>query len=177
MQIRGFYVEDEFHNIISYGRYFEDEGIELIYEKKLLESPDEYYDLICEKGVDFVIVDNHLDKQGVNYNGLDVLRAIRKQDSNIYIILLTNFAFSDIENHELGEFDQTIMKKDFINRIEEIIPRIIRAHSRKKIDSLTSEYKKHYHEEIEKSKDNLAELKEINSKLNILLEKRMRETN
>ncbi|EEL47977.1 response regulator [Bacillus cereus] len=169
--IKGYYIEDEIDNIESYGRYFEDEGIELIYEEKLLESPDGYYDLICSSDADFVIVDNHLDKQGVSYDGLDVLKSIRKQDSNIYIILLTNFSFADIDNRQLGEFDQAIMKNDFTDRIDEVIPRIIRAHSRKKISNLTDDYKENFETEIHKAQDDLDELKKINGKLDALLGK------
>jgi DNA-binding response OmpR family regulator len=135
MQIKGFYIEDDLSNIESYGRFFEDEGIQIIYEEILLPSPDDYYDLLCKVDADFVIIDNHLEKQGVKYDGFDVLRSIRKHDATIYILLLTNFSYNDKTSNELGEFDQTIKKDLFLDQFEEIITRVKRAVHRKKTDN------------------------------------------
>ncbi|MGN4444804.1 response regulator [Bacillus cereus group sp. MYBK79-1] len=130
MKIKGLYIEDELDNIESYGRFFTDEGIEL-QGMELLESPDQYYDWICKENIDFVIIDNHLDKMGVKYDGFDVLEKIREQDSYIYILLLTNFQFNDKDKKLLGEFDQTILKKEFLTKFDEVISRIKRAHKRR----------------------------------------------
>lgn len=164
MNIKGLYIEDELDNIESYGRFFEDEGIE-IKGVELFESPDQYYDLICEEEVDFIIIDNHLDKKGVSYDGFNVLEKIREQDSYIYILLLTNFEFGDKDQKLLGEFDQTIMKKEFVDRFAEIVSRIKRAHKRRN----STESAAHIKGGIERREIDVSEqvnlLKDLNEKL------------
>ncbi|PFA69842.1 hypothetical protein CN378_03480 [Bacillus sp. AFS015802] len=171
MNIKGLYIEDEEDNIESYGRFFEDEGIE-VEGVELFKTPDEYYDLICEKDIDFVIIDNHLDKKGVSYDGFQVLKKIREQDSNIYLLLLTNFEFDGYEKKLLGEFDQTIMKKEFVKSFDEIISRIKRAHKRK-TNSETAEYIKSGIErrEVEVGQE-LDLLKSVNDKLESIISNR-----
>ena len=45
---------------------------------------------MIDQNVDFVIIDYDLGKQAVKYTGIDVLKNIREQDAEIYIIYLTN---------------------------------------------------------------------------------------
>lgn len=137
-KIRGLYIEDEKANISTYSRFFKFKDIEIHAPEELFESPSEYYELVCELDIDFIIIDNHLDKAGVAYDGFDILKEIRKQDSNIYIILLTNFDYSNRQNSELGELDQAIRKESFKENFEEVISRIKRAHQRR-VDKETTE--------------------------------------
>ncbi|MGD6994025.1 response regulator [Sutcliffiella horikoshii] len=168
MNIKGLYIEDEQDNIESYGRFFEDEGIE-VKGIELFDTPDQYYDLICELEIDFVIIDNHLDKKGVSYDGFKVLEKIREQDSYIYILLLTNFEFSEYDKKLLGEFDQTIMKKEFVERFDEIVSRIKRAHKRRTSNE-TADYIRSGIErkEVEVGQE-LKLLKSVNDKLESII--------
>lgn len=165
MKIKGLYIEDELDNVESYGRFFKDEGIEII-GIDLFDTPDQYYDLICKENVDFVIIDNHLDKKGVSYDGFDVLGKIRDLDSNIYILLLTNFEFGHKDQKILGEFDQTIMKKDFVIKFDEIILRIKRAHKRR----ISSESAAHIKSGIIKSEGQVNKQVDLLSELNKKIE-------
>lgn len=66
-------------------------------------------------------------KQPVKYTGIDVLKNIRDQDAEIYIIYLTNKDF--VEDH-IGDFDQTVKKKDFAKEVDNVVKRLVRALSR-----------------------------------------------
>lgn len=171
MALKGFYIEDDLSNITSYGQFFEEADIEILHEGKLLESPDDYYDLICKYDVDFVIIDNHLEKQGVSYDGFDVLKSIRKHDSSIYILLLTNFSYDDKSIQELGEFDQTIKKDDFVKQFDGIINRIRRATYRKEVDEFQAEVQRGLDKKQEIVDAQLQELKKISNSLNKLVKK------
>ena len=59
--------------------------------------------------------------------GIDVLKNIREQDAEIYIIYLTNKEF--VEDH-IGDFDQTVKKKDFAKEVGNVVNRLVRALSR-----------------------------------------------
>ncbi len=80
-----------------------------------------------DKNVDFVIIDYDLGKQAVKYTGIDVLKSIREQDAEIYIIYLTNKDF--VEDH-IGDFDQTVKKKDLAKEMDNVVKRLVRALSR-----------------------------------------------
>lgn len=166
-EIKGLYIEDEIDNISTYSRFFKREGMQIISTDTLLDSPDKYYDLICKHDIDFVIIDNHLDKSGVGYDGFDVLKEIRKQDSNIYILLLTNFDFEDREG--LGELDQAVNKEKFKTQFKEIIERIKRAHERKESKEVTDEIKQKLDFEINKTEQEISKLDGINEKLEKLI--------
>ena len=60
-------------------------------------------------------------------NSADVLKNIREQDAEIYIIYLTNKDF--VEDH-IGEFDQTVKKKELAKEIDNVVRRLTRALSR-----------------------------------------------
>lgn len=171
MTLKGFYIEDDLSNITSYGQYFEEAGIQILYEGKLLDSPDEYYDLICKHDVDFVIIDNHLEKQGVSYDGFDVLKSIRKHDASIYILLLTNYSYDNKSIQELGEFDQTINKDEFVKQFDGIINRIRRATYRKESDEFQMEVQIGLDKEQEVINEQLEELKKISHVLDKLANK------
>ena len=53
--------------------------------------------------MDFLIIDFHLEKQ-VAYKGIDVLREIRKHDSTIYAVLLTDYELDDFAD-QFGDYD------------------------------------------------------------------------
>ena len=127
-QLKGLYVEDEYYNvIIEKGRFglfdISIEGLET-----LPKNPEEYYPIVLEKQIDFLIIDHELEKQTVAYKGYDVLAEIRKQDPTIYAILLTNYPLADYKE-ELGVYDYQITKGDFAEKgkIEELVQKIRRA--------------------------------------------------
>lgn len=94
-ELIGLFIEDEAANVDVYTRLFALEGLKLDCLDKLPLTVDSYYDIILEKNVDFLIIDFHLEKQ-VTYKGIDVLREIRKHDSTIYAVLLTNYELDDL---------------------------------------------------------------------------------
>ena len=84
----------------------------------------------CEliRNWDISKLDPYLEKFGIGkYTGIDVLKNIREQDAEIYIIYLTNKDF--VEDH-IGEFDQTVKKKELAKEIDNVVRRLTRALSR-----------------------------------------------
>lgn len=125
----GLYIEDEPKNItLMQGRFSLYSGIELIGIGSYPQSLDGFYDFVVENNVDFLIVDHELDKASVVYKGIDVLREIRKHDSNIYAILLTNYPLEDYKG-ELGEYDFQLNKADLRDsaKMKELVDKIKRA--------------------------------------------------
>ena len=84
-----------------------------------------YYDIILEKNVDFLIIDFHLEKQ-VTYKGIDVLREIRKHDSTIYAVLLTNYELDDFAD-QFGDYDYELQKSEITSRYKDVAEKIKRA--------------------------------------------------
>jgi response regulator RpfG family c-di-GMP phosphodiesterase len=168
-RIKGLYIEDEPDNIATYSRFFRREEIDIVYLEQLFDLPSEYYEYICENEIDFVIIDNHLDKSGRTYDGFDVLKEIRKQDSIIYILLLTNFDYSNKGHDELGEFDQTIDKLEFKDSVKEIIDRIKRAHARRLSYEMSEDIKDTLDMKHKFLNENINELKKINDNLEKLI--------
>lgn len=166
-KIKGLYIEDELANIKTYTKFFELAGFEIIYLENLLDSPEKYYDFICENNVDFIIIDNHLDKQAVNYDGFKILQEIRKQDPNIYILLLTNFEYESKDN--LGDLDQTVNKEDFVKKFSEITERIKRAHLRRISMNAAEDIKDVLDLKIKESNKQLVELDRISKNLEKLV--------
>lgn len=128
-KFKGLLIDDEKDNYDTYARYMRGREIDVVPFFELPENVDEIYNIILNNDVDFVIIDKELGKQSVAYSGLDVLRMIRKNDREIYIMFLTN---NDIGENmdELGEFDQIIKKKDFATEFDMIIKRLERGLSR-----------------------------------------------
>lgn len=123
----GMFIDDDKKNYDSIHRLFCLKEIELLPYKTLPEEISDIYDNILEENVDFVIIDYDLGKQPVSYTGIDVLKKIREQDKELYIIYLTNKDF--VQDH-IGEFDQTVKKKDLAKDIDDVVNRLVRALSR-----------------------------------------------
>ena len=157
-ELIGLFIEDEPANVDIYTRLFALEGLRLENLEKLPPTVDGFYDIVLEKNVDFLIIDYHLEKQ-VAYKGIDVLREIRKYDSTIYAVLLTNY---DLEQFApFGDYDYELKKQEMSSRYKDVIAKIKRACDLRK-DNLM--YKA---VEIKQQQDNetIRLLQEISSKL------------
>ncbi|MDE7200477.1 MAG: response regulator [Lachnospiraceae bacterium] len=121
----GLFIEDEVANINIYTRLFELQGLKIEYLDKLPQKVEEYYDIILQKNIDFLIIDFHLEKQ-VTYKGIDVLREIRKHDSTIYAVLLTNYELDDFAD-QFGDYDYEVQKTSITARYKDIAEKIKRA--------------------------------------------------
>lgn len=127
--LNGLYIEDEPKNItLMRGRFSFYQGIKLFALESFPKTLDGLYDEIIDKKIDFLIVDHELDKIAVSYKGIDVLREIRKHDSNIYAVLLTNYPLDDYKD-ELGEYDFQLNKADLADsgKMRELVDKIRRA--------------------------------------------------
>jgi DNA-binding NtrC family response regulator len=155
---KGLYVEDEFDNITIYTSLFESEGLGMISAELPMELKD-FYPLVVERDIDFLIIDYHLEKK-VSYKGTDVLREIRSHDSTIYAVLLTNYDWDDFKN-DLGEYDYELKKEVLIDNYQDVVKKIRRAcmlRSNKEIEA-SLEYAK------SEKQDTIALLREISNKL------------
>ena len=123
----GLFIDDDEANFRNIKRIFKTRGIELLPYEDLPEDINQIYINALNKNADFIVIDYDLGKQAVKYTGIDVLKAVREQDSEIYLIYLTNKAF--VEEH-LGDFDQAIYKKNLAKDIDKIVSRLGRALSR-----------------------------------------------
>lgn len=110
-KLKALYIEDQPDNVETFGDLFRNNGFEIYSINPLPKNIDEYYKYILSEEIDFIIIDNELKRQ-VTYTGLDVLKEIRKQDSNIFIVLLTSFDYDEYVI-ALGELDYAIKKQDF----------------------------------------------------------------
>lgn len=127
--LKGLYIEDDFNNVIIQQARFElFDGITIEGLEELPEKLDEYYTIVVENHIDFLIIDHELEKQTVTYKGCDVLNEIRKHDRTIYAILLTNYPLADYKE-ELGVYDYQITKGEFKEqgKIDEVVQKIRRA--------------------------------------------------
>ena len=124
-ELIGLFIEDEAANVDIYTRLFALEGLKLDCLDKLPLTVDSYYDIILEKNVDFLIIDFHLEKQ-VTYKGIDVLREIRKHDSTIYAVLLTNYELDDFAD-QFGDYDYELQKSEITSRYKDVAEKIKRA--------------------------------------------------
>lgn len=124
-ELNGLFIEDEVANIEIYTRLFAREGLKLESLERLPSSVEEYYDIILEKDVDFLVIDFHLEKQ-VTYKGIDVLREIRKHDSTIYAVLLTNYELNDFAD-QFGDYDYELQKSTITTRYKDVAEKIKRA--------------------------------------------------
>lgn len=123
----GMFVDDDIKNFTSIRRLLALKDIDLLPYEDLPADINEIYQSALDYNVDFIIIDYDLGKQPVKYTGIDVLKNIREQDAEIYIIYLTNKDF--VEDH-IGDFDQTIKKKDFAKEVDNVVKRLVRALSR-----------------------------------------------
>ena len=123
----GLFIDDDQKNFESIKRLFSLKNIQLLPYENLPQDINEIYQKVIDQNVDFVIIDYDLGKQAVKYTGIDVLKNIREQDAEIYIIYLTNKDF--VEDH-IGEFDLTVKKKELAKEIDNVVRRLTRALSR-----------------------------------------------
>ena len=123
----GLFIDDDQKNFESIKRLFSLKNIQLLPYENLPQDINEIYQKVIDQNVDFVIIDYDLGKQAVKYTGIDVLKNIREQDAEIYIIYLTNKDF--VEDH-IVEFYQTVKKKELAKEIDNVVRRLTRALSR-----------------------------------------------
>ncbi len=126
-QYLGMFVDDDIKNFTSIRRLLTIKDIDLLPYGDLPLDINEIYRNVLGYNVDFIMIDYDLGKQPVKYTGIDVLKNIREQDAEIYIIYLTNKEF--VEDH-IGDFDQTVKKKDLIKEVDNVVKRLVRALSR-----------------------------------------------
>lgn len=158
-KLKGLFIEDEMANIKIYTELFALEGLELEYLDRLPEKVDGFYDIVLERNVDFLIIDYHLDKQ-VTYKGIDVLREIRKSDSTIYAVLLTNYQLDDFAD-QFGDYDYELKKDTIVERYADVAEKIKRACELRKENLIY----KAIEEQTDEESDTIKLLKEISSKL------------
>lgn len=128
-ELLGLYIEDDISNItVQQARFELFEGIRLKGLEVLPDKVEEFYSIVMNEKIDFLIVDHELDKQKVSYKGSDALKEIRKYDSTMYAILLTNYPLEDYKE-ELGAYDYQLTKKEMKEqgKIEEVVQKIKRA--------------------------------------------------
>ena len=123
----GLFVDDDIKNFEAIRRQLALKNISLLPYEELPADIEDIYQRILDKNVDFVIIDYDLGKQAVKYTGIDVLKSIREQDAEIYIIYLTN---KDFVEDQIGDFDQTVKKKDLAKEMDNVVKRLVRALSR-----------------------------------------------
>ena len=59
---------------------------------------------------------------------VDVLREIRKHDSTIYAVLLTNYELDDFAD-QFGDYDYELQKSEITSRYKDVAEKIKRAYS------------------------------------------------
>lgn len=127
MPLKGLYIEDDSGNVLTYQVLFAPEGIEIVTLQELPSVPEDIYPMVMDMNPDFLLVDHELNKK-VAYTGYDALREIRKQDSTIFAVLLTNYPLQDF-NKEFGIYDLEVHKGDLDDddKIDEVTQKIKRA--------------------------------------------------
>ena len=158
-KLKGLFIEDEMAIIDIYTRMFALQGLTLECIDKLPESVEDFYDIVLERDVDFLIIDYHLDKQ-VTYKGIDVLREIRKHDSTIYAVLLTNYQLEDFAD-AFGDYDYELKKDSVVERVPDVSEKIKRACELRKENNVFYEL----NEQQKNEEDTIQLLKEISAKL------------
>ncbi len=121
----GLFVEDDPSNISIYTKLFKLEGLILESLETLPDNIQDYYEIVLKKNIDFLIIDFHLDKK-VSYKGIDVLKEIRKHDSTIYAVLLTNYELETIAD-QFSDYDYELQKSAITLRYKDVAEKIRRA--------------------------------------------------
>lgn len=124
-ELTGLFIEDEAANVDIYTRLFALVGLRLESLEKLPATVDGFYDIVLQKDADFLIIDYSLEKQ-VTYKGVDVLREIRKCDSTIYAVLLTNYELDDFAE-QFVDYDCELKKSEIASRYKCVAENIKRA--------------------------------------------------
>lgn len=158
-ELIGLFIEDEPKNVRAYTDFFALEGLKVECLDKLLPTVDGYYDIVLKRNIDFLIIDFHLDKE-VTYKGIDVLKEIRKYDSTIYAILLTNYNIDDSMG-PFSNYDYELKKSEFTSRYKDVAEKIKRACSLRKENLMYAAMKT----QQEKDDKTIRLLQEISSKL------------
>lgn len=158
-KLRGLFIEDDMDNIDIYTRLFALENLQLECIEKLPEKIEDFYDIVLARGVDFLVIDYHLDKQ-VTYKGIDVLREIRKHDSTIYAVLLTNYQLEDFADN-FGDYDYELKKDSIVERCSDVSEKIKRACELRKENMIFSSIE----QQTEVESNTIELLKEISLKL------------
>lgn len=162
-KIKGLYVEDDKDNVKIYSKAFElaDFDIEIIPD--LPKDIEQYYNFILKEEIDFLIIDYHLNKQAVKYTGFDVLKEVRKNDSTMFAILLTN---DDLDEAvALSEYDYALNKSEFIKESDILFDRIKRACSLRNENELIKPLNDDLQKKLEIESRTIDLLEEIKSML------------
>lgn len=128
-ELLGLYIEDDISNVmVQQARFDLFEGVSIKGLEALPGKVEDFYPIIVREHIDFLIIDHELDKQMVSYKGSDALNEIRKHDSTIYAILLTNYPLEDYRE-ELGAYDYQLTKSEMkeTGKINEVVQKIKRA--------------------------------------------------
>ena len=128
-ELLGLYIEDDISNVmVQQARFDLFEGIGIKGLEVLPSKVEDFYPIIVREHIDFLIIDHELDKQMVSYKGSDALNEIRKHDTTIYAILLTNYPLEDYKE-ELGAYDYQLTKSEMkeAGKINEVVQKIKRA--------------------------------------------------
>ncbi len=128
-ELKGLYIEDDMSNVVVQRARFDlFEGIRIIGLDVLPDNVKEFYPIVASEKIDFLIIDHELDKQKVSYKGSDALNEIRKYDSTMYAVLLTNYPLEDYKD-ELGAYDYQLTKSEIqkAGKLDEVVQKIRRA--------------------------------------------------
>ena len=161
MPLKGLYIEDDPSNILTYKELFAPEGLEIVSVPQLPLAPEDIYPMVMDADPDFLLIDHELNKR-VAYTGYDALREIRKQDSTIFAVLLTNFPVQDFKN-EFGIYDLEVRKGelDKDEKIDEVVQKIKRACMRASEDEVLA----HAEENRRFAEESLEILRQIHKKV------------
>lgn len=150
-ELLGLYIEDDISNVmVQQARFDFFEGISIKGLEVLPSRVEEFYPIIVRDNIDFLIIDHELDKQMVSYKGSDALKEIRKHDSTIYAILLTNYTLADYKE-ELGSYDYQLTKSEMkeAGKIEEVVQKIKRACELRRDNKMLAEMEQRQREKEE----------------------------
>lgn len=150
-ELLGLYIEDDISNVMVQQARFElFEGISIKGLDVLPDKVEDFYPVIVRDHIDFLIIDHELDKQLVSYKGCDALNEIRKHDSTIYAILLTNYPLTEYKE-ELGAYDYQLTKKEMkeAGKIDEVVQKIRRACELRRDNKLLAEMEQRQKEKEE----------------------------
>lgn len=118
----GVFIEADPDNINIYTRFFELEGVRLMHLDKLPPTIESCCEAILKLNANFLIIDCVLDKQ-VRYKGLDLLKEIRKYNSTIPTILLTNYELEELAE-QYGKYNYELIKSQIDKQYKEIVKKI-----------------------------------------------------
>ena len=161
MPLKGLYIEDDPSNVLTYKELFAPEGLEIVSIPQLPLASADIYPMVMDAEPDFLLIDHELNKR-VAYTGYDALRELRKQDSTIFAVVLTNFPVQDFKN-EFGIYDLEVRKGelDKDEKIDEVVQKIKRACMRASEDEILA----HAEENRRFAEESLEILRQIHKKV------------